>query len=98
MSQALRVAWYRFRSTLGDRWGGYLALVLLVGLIGGLALGAVAAARRTQAAFPAYLASTDPTDLTVLTDVASPRRIRPGADPQDRGAAPRTAGRELCRA
>ena len=79
MSQALRVAWYRFRSTLGDRWGGYLALVLLVGLIGGLALGAVAAARRTQAAFPAYLASTDPTDLTVLTDVAGPAHA--GYDP-----------------
>jgi hypothetical protein len=65
--QALRVVWYRFRSTFGDRWGGYLAVVLLVGLVGGLALGAVAAARRTQAAFPAYLASTNPSDLTVLT-------------------------------
>ena len=81
MSQALRVAWYRFRSTLGDRWGGYLALVLLVGLIGGLALGAVAAARRTQAAFPAYLASTDPTDLTVLTGVEDPAADYAGYDP-----------------
>ena len=81
MSQALRVAWYRFRSTLGDRWGGYLALVLLVGLIGGLALGAVAAARRTQAAFPAYLASTDPTDLTVLTGVEDPAVGHAGYDP-----------------
>jgi hypothetical protein len=62
----LSVAWYRFRSTFGDRWGGYLAIVLLVGLVGGLALGAVAAARRTQAAFPAYLASTNSSDLTVL--------------------------------
>ncbi len=67
---ALRVAWYRFRATLGDRWGGYLALVLLIGLVGGLALGAVAAARRTQAAFPAYLASTNPSDLTVLTGIS----------------------------
>jgi putative ABC transport system permease protein len=64
---ALGVAWYRFRSTFGQRWTGYLAVVLLVGLVGGLALGAVAAARRTQAAFPAYLASTNPSDLTVLT-------------------------------
>ena len=72
--QALSVAWYRFRSTFGDRWGGYLAIVLLVGLVGGLALGAVAAARRTQAAFPAYLASTNPSDLTVLTGY-------PGFDP-----------------
>jgi len=69
---ALRVAGYRFRVTFGDRWGGYLALVLLIGLVGGLALGAVAAARRTQAAFPAYLASTNPSDLTVLTGPSGP--------------------------
>ena len=67
---AWRVAGYRFRATFGGRWGGYLAIVLLVGLVGGLALGAVAAARRTQAAFPAYLASTNPSDLTVLTGLA----------------------------
>jgi hypothetical protein len=65
--QAFGVAWYRFRCTLGARWGGYLALVLLVGFVGGLALGSVAAARRTQSAFPDYLASTNPSDLTVLT-------------------------------
>jgi hypothetical protein len=66
-ARVARVAWYRFRRTLRRRWGGYLALALLLGLVGGLALGSVAAARRTQAAFPAYLASTDPSDLTVLT-------------------------------
>jgi MacB-like periplasmic core domain/FtsX-like permease family len=69
---AWRVAGYRFRATFGDRWGGYLAVVLLIGLVGGLALGAVAAARRTQAAFPAYLASTSPSDLTVLTGLSGP--------------------------
>ena len=68
----MRVAGYRFRVTFGDRWGGYLALVLLIGLVGGLALGAVAAARRTQAAFPAYLASTNSSDLTVLTGLSGP--------------------------
>ena len=66
-AEAVRVAWYRFRCTWGERWGGYLALVLLLGLTGGLAMGSVAAARRTQAAFPAYLASTNPANLTVLT-------------------------------
>ncbi len=64
---AVHIAWYRFRRTLRRRWGGYLALALLLGLVGGLAMGSVAAARRTQAAFPAYLASTNPSDLTVLT-------------------------------
>src|SRR5580692_97783 len=66
-ADTLRVARYRFRCTGSERWAGYLALVLLLGLLGGLAMGSVAAARRTQAAFPAYLASTNPSDLTVLT-------------------------------
>ena len=34
-----RHTWYRCRATLGRRWGGYLGLVLLIGLIGGVALG-----------------------------------------------------------
>jgi hypothetical protein len=44
---AWRVAWYRFRVTLRRRRGGYLALALLIGLVGGIALGSAAAARRT---------------------------------------------------
>jgi hypothetical protein len=79
--RAFRVAWYRFRSTLGACWGGYLALALLVGFVGGLAMGSVAAARRTQSAFPAYLASTSPSDLTVLTGLSAPGAGRPGFDP-----------------
>jgi hypothetical protein len=63
----LGAAWYRFRVTFGRRRGGYLTVVLLVALVGGVAMGAVAAARRTQASFAAYLASTSPSDLTVLT-------------------------------
>ena len=66
VSRVLCVAWYRFQGTLGRRWGGYLSVVLLIGLVGGLAMGAVAAARRTQASFPAFLASTDPSDLSVV--------------------------------
>jgi hypothetical protein len=62
----LRVAWYRSRATFGSRWGGLLAIVLLVGLIGGLAMGAVAGARRTQSSFPALLRSTHPSDLLVF--------------------------------
>jgi hypothetical protein len=65
ISQVLRVAWYRLRATFGRRWGGYLGLVLLIGLIGGIALGAGAAARRTESSFPVFLASTNPSDLTV---------------------------------
>jgi hypothetical protein len=68
----LRVSWYRLRVTFRDRLGGYLAVLLLVGLVGGLAMGAVAGARRTQSSFPAYLASTNPEDLEVMTAVFNP--------------------------
>jgi hypothetical protein len=63
--QVLRVAWYRLRATFGRRWGGYLTLVLLIGLVGGIAMASIAAARRTQSSFPAFLASTKPSDLVI---------------------------------
>jgi hypothetical protein len=65
MSQALRVAWYRFRATLGQRWGGYLSVALLIGLTGGVAMASIEAGRRTQSSYPTFLASTNPSDLTV---------------------------------
>jgi hypothetical protein len=61
----LTVAWYRFRATFRRRWPGYLTIVLLIGLVGGLAIGSIAGARRTQSSFPAFLASTNPSDLNV---------------------------------
>jgi hypothetical protein len=60
-----RVAWYRFHATFRRRFGGYLAIVLLVGAVGGLAVGALAGARRSQSAFPGYLARTNASDLQV---------------------------------
>ena len=61
----LRPACYRLTVTLRRRWAGYLGLVLIIGLTGGVALGAAAAARRTESSFPVFLASTNPSDLTV---------------------------------
>ena len=68
----LPVAWYRFRSTLAGRRGAYLSLVLLVGLVGGVAMGAIAGSRRTQSSYPAYLASTNPSDFGAVTAVINP--------------------------
>jgi hypothetical protein len=65
MSQVLPVAWYRFRATFARRWGGYLSVVLLIGLVGGIAMGSIAAGRRTQSSYPTFLASTNPSDMTV---------------------------------
>jgi hypothetical protein len=72
VGQVLRVAWYRFRATFHDRWGGYLTIVLLVGLLGGLAMGAIAGARRTQSSYPTLLARTNSSDLFGLTGVYNP--------------------------
>ena len=58
-----RAALYRVRATLHMRWGGYFAVVLFVGLAGGVAMGALAGARRTQSAFPGYLAAEDTSDM-----------------------------------
>jgi hypothetical protein len=64
---ASRVVWYRLRATFARDWGTYLGLVVLIGLIGGVAMGSIAAARRTQAAYPAFLAATNASDLTMST-------------------------------
>jgi hypothetical protein len=75
VSGVTRVAWYRFRVTFGGRWGGCLTVVLLVGLLGGLAMGAVGAARRTESSFPTFLASTNPSNLSVFTGTVTENRI-----------------------
>ncbi len=62
---ATRVLWYRFRITFRRRLGGYLALALLTGLVGGIAMASLVAARRTDSSYPDYLASTNPSDLIV---------------------------------
>jgi hypothetical protein len=81
MRQVSRVAWYRFRVTFRGRCGGFFALVFLVGMLGGLAMGSVAAARRTQSSFSAYLASTNPSDMGLTTSVYDPSSGSPGYDP-----------------
>ena len=43
-----------------------MSLVLLIGLVGGVAISAVAAARRTQSSYPAYMRSTNPADLHLI--------------------------------
>ena len=64
-----RLAWYRLRSTLHRRLAGYLALAILVGLIGGVAMASVTAARRTASSYPDYLASTNPSGLIIQPNV-----------------------------
>ena len=84
--EVVQLGWYRFRRTFGRRWGEYLTLVLLVGLVGGLAMGSVAAARRTDSSFSVYWASTNPSDLVGGTGVLDPKRRAEGLRSADRRA------------
>jgi len=68
----LTVALYRFQRTFRQRRGAYLSLVLLIGLVGGLSMGALAAARRTESSFPTFLATTNPSNLSVATALWNP--------------------------
>jgi len=78
---ALGVARYRLRTTFRHRWGGYLSLIILVGLVAGLGLGCLAAARRTQSSFSTFLASTNPSDLTVSVYSGGVSTTNPNYDP-----------------
>jgi hypothetical protein len=60
-----RVIAYRARRTLAHRLRAYVVIVLVLGALGGLALGSIAAARRTQSAYPRFLESTNPSTLEV---------------------------------
>jgi hypothetical protein len=72
---ASRPAWYRLRATFRQNLAGYLVITLIVGLIGGVAMGGVAAARRTQSAFPRILAASNPSNLDVDPGPYSARTV-----------------------
>ncbi|HYA44477.1 MAG TPA: hypothetical protein VED59_02645, partial [Acidimicrobiales bacterium] len=80
-NETLRLAWYQFRSTWRRRWPGYLSLALLIGLVGGLAMGSVAAARRTDSSFHVFLDSTNYSELSGVTGVLNPQAGLAGYDP-----------------
>ncbi len=67
----LSVARYHLRATFRQRWAGYLSIVLLVGLVGGVAMGSIAGARRTQSTFAAYLTATKASNLQLQTSTVT---------------------------
>jgi hypothetical protein len=64
--KTLLIAWYFLRTNFARRWSSYLVITLLIGLVGGLSIGSIAAARRTDSSFNVFLKSTNPSDLSVL--------------------------------
>ncbi len=62
-ARPLAVAGYRLRATFARRLGSYVVLVFLIGLVGGVAMGSIGAARRNQSAYPKFLSSSNPSNL-----------------------------------
>ena len=59
-----------------------MALAILIGLVGGLSLGAIAGARRTASSFPTYVASTNPSTLNEFAGLDNPTLgLTSGYDP-----------------
>ena len=65
-SAAVRTVWYRSVVCWKRQRSGFLVLIVLIGLVGGIALGSVAAARRTASSFTTFLAATNPSDLMIV--------------------------------
>jgi len=76
------IVWYRFRATFGRRWGGLLSVVLLTGLLGGLSMGAIEAARTTGSSPLDFAASTNTPDLFVLDGYYNPAAGLNGYNPK----------------
>jgi hypothetical protein len=57
---------YWSRASFRRRWRGLAGIALLLGLVGGLSLFALAGARRTQSAYPRFLRSTNPSTMAVV--------------------------------
>jgi hypothetical protein len=80
MAHVLGFSRYWLRVTFRRRWASYLGLVLIIGLIGGVALGSIAGARRTQSSYPIFLSITNPSDISVSANSQGPQTAS-GATP-----------------
>jgi ABC-type antimicrobial peptide transport system permease subunit len=58
--------WLRLRAELRHQWRAWLALAVLLGVIGGIALTAAAGARRTDTAYPRFLHVSHAAQLAVF--------------------------------
>lgn len=72
MRRALSVAAYRTRASLARQWGGYLALVVLIGLLGGISIGAFAAAQSTESSLTQLARYENVADVYILDGYFNP--------------------------
>jgi len=68
----MRAAFYWWRATRRGTWRSALAVALIAGLLGAVALGALAGARRTASAYGRYLAASRASDAFVNIPGAVP--------------------------
>jgi hypothetical protein len=61
----MRIACYAWRGTGRRSWRAILAVAVIGGLLGGVALGALAAARRTSTAYARYLQASNASDAFI---------------------------------
>jgi len=77
----MAVVWFRLRAVGRQRWRAWLALALLVGLGGGIVLGALAGARRTDSAYGRFLKEVNAFDVALAgVDLEAVRRLPQVAD------------------
>ncbi len=72
MARTMSYAWYRLRTTLRSELSYFITVIVLVGALGGLSMGAVAAARSTESSFSDYVAASHVPQLFVLDGVINP--------------------------
>lgn len=71
--RAFKVGGYRFRSTLRSRWTTYVSLALFIAVLGGVAMGTVAGARRTETSFTSLLNSRNASQVFGPIQVYNPQ-------------------------
>ena len=81
VNESFRVAWYRFITTFRVRWTGYVTIVLLVALLGGLSMASIAGARRTQSSFATLMSRANSSQIVGLTGVYNPTIAQSGYSP-----------------
>ena len=72
MRETSAYAWYRLRSTFRSELSYFLSVILLVGGVGGLALGAIEAARSTESSYTDFVTASHVPQLFVFDGVINP--------------------------
>jgi ABC-type lipoprotein release transport system permease subunit len=65
----MAAVWYHFRASFRRRAGSYVSVVVLLGLLGGVSMAALASARRTASSYPRFREAGNPSHIQVNPQV-----------------------------